>query len=177
MMAEGCCERPPALYTALTKSLRSGPSHSSKARVSGLTSRQLREHHSSKPAPSVRLVSISGRRICLPGVSTVDRDWSVPGRFLVRALVGTLVFVVGDDGGVDSNGERFRVSAVIVSSYRCVAPESFALCECSDEQDLVTVVFGSEVAEFVGMPFEECELIDLSNVATPPSPASPCSWA
>ena len=95
----------------------------------------------------------------------------------VGALVGTLVFMVGDDGGVDSNGERFRVSAVIVSSHHCVAPLPFALCECADEQDFVTVVFGCEVAEFVGMPFEECELIDLSNVATPPSPASPCSWA
>ena len=98
----------------------------------------------------------------------------------VGALVGTLVFMVGDDGGVsgvDSNGERFRVSAVIVSSHHCVAPLPFALCECADEQDFVTVVFGSEVAEFVGMPFEECELIDLSNVATPQSPASPCSWA
>ena len=61
---------------------------------------------------------------------------------------------VGDDGGVDSHGERFRVSAVIVSSYRCVTPELLALCKCSDEQDLMTVVFGSEVAEFVAMPFE-----------------------
>ena len=173
MMAEGCCERPPALYTALTKSLRSGQSHSSKARVSGLTSRQLREHQSSKPAVWVRLGSISGRRICIPGVSIVNDDWSVPGQYLVGALVGTLVFMVGDDGGVDPNGERFRVSAVIVSSDQCVAPESFALCECADKQGLLTVVFGSEVAKFVGMPFEERELIDLSNVATPPSPASP----
>ena len=49
------------------------------------------------------------------------------------------------------------------------------LCECADEHDFVTVVCGVHAAEFVGMPFVERELIDLSNVATPPTPDSPRS--
>ena len=136
-------------------------------KASGLSSRQLREHHRSSPAPRVRLGSIGGRRICLPGVSKLRDDWRVPGQYMVGSLVGTLVFMVGDDGDVDAHGERFRVSAVIVSRHQCVAPPSFELCECADEHDLVTVVCGDQVVEFAGMPFEERELIDLSNVPTP----------
>ena len=144
-------------------------------RASGLTSRQLRDHQLSRPPQRVWLGSIGGRRICLPGVSTLRDDWRVPGQYMVGALVGTLVFMVPNDGLVDAHGERFRVSAVIVSRHQCVAPKTFQLWECADAQDFVTVVCGAQAAEFVGMPFVERELIDLSNVATPPTPDSPRS--
>ena len=123
----------------------------------------------------VRLGSFSGRRICVPGVSREINGWRVPGSYCVAALLGTLVLVVGDDGTVDPNGERYRVSAVIVARNQCPAPPSYQLFECADEQDFVTVVCGAHVAEFVGMPCEERPLIDLEAVATPPSPDSPRS--
>ena len=153
-----------------------GCSQSVQVRASGLTSRQLRDHEwSTHVERLVRLRgSIGGRRICLPGVSVLRDDWRVPRGFTVGGLVGTLVFMVGDDGVVDA-GELCRVSAVIVSRHQCVAPPSFELCECADEQNFVTVVCGSQAAEFVGMRFEQRELIDLSNVPTPPSPDSPRS--
>ena len=74
--------------------------------------------------------------------------------------------MVGDDGGVDTRGELFRVSAVIVARHQCVAPPSFELRECANEQDFVDVVFGRQVVEFVGMPFEEREPVDLSEGVT-----------
>ena len=157
--------------SASTMSVPCGRSHSLQVRASGLTSRQLRDHEwSTHVERLVRLRgSIGGRRICLPGVSTLRDDWRVPGGFTVGGLVGTLVFMVGDDGVVDA-GELCRVSAVIVSRHQCVAPPSFELCECADEQNFVDVVCGAQAAEFVGLPFEERELVDLSNVPTPPSP-------
>ena len=161
--------------SASTESVPCGRSDSLEVRVSGLTSRQLRDHQLSRPPQWVWLGSIGGRRICLPGVSTLRDDWRVPGQYMVGALVGTLVFMVPNDGLVDAHGERFRVSAVIVSRHQCVAPPSFELSECADARDFVTVVCGAQAAEFVGMPFVERGLIDLSNVSTPLTPDSPSS--
>ena len=174
-MAEGGRERPRAGECAATVSVARDRSHPFQVPVSGLTSRQLRHHRSSMPAQGLRLGSISGRRICVPGVSRETNDWRVPAEYTVGAILGILVFVVGDDGAVDANGERHRVSAVIVARHQCPAPPSYQLFECADEQDFVTVVCGAHVAEFVGMPCEERPLIDLEDVATPPSPDSPRS--
>lgn len=142
-------------------------------RSSGLTSRQLREREWSVCLPVRLRASIGGRRVCFPGISTARNDWTVRGDFSVADLVGNLVFLVGDDGVLDADGERFRVSAVIVSRHRCVAPPSFDLRACADEQDFVNLVFGAQPVEFAGMPFEERELMDLSDVPTPVTPSSP----
>ena len=171
-MAERGAERGGESASTMSASPMSPP----QVRASGLTSRQLRAHVRSSDAASVgmvRLGSIAGGRICLPGVSKLRDGWSVPGQYLVGALVGTFVFMVGDDGSVDARGQQHRVSAVVVSRYGCIAPSSFQLCECADEHGLVSVVCGAHVAEFVGMPFVESEPMDLSEVKTPPSPGSP----
>ena len=115
--------------------------------------------------------SVSGRRVCLPGVGSSDRGWdSVPGHFAVQNLLGVLVFLVEDDGSVDSRGERFRVAAVLSSRHRRPAPPSFSLIECADDDDSVSLVFGERVLEFVGLPAEERPLADLEGVGQPPTP-------
>ena len=95
---------------------------SSTARSSVLTTMLLAQgQFSFANAPRVHLRGSVGRRlICFPGVSTFRDNWTVPGSFEVR--FGELVFVVGDDGLVDSTGERFRVTALISLGRRCPAP-------------------------------------------------------
>ena len=85
---------------------------------------------------------------------------------------GELVFVVGDDGRVDSEGERFRITAVMSSEFGGPAPASFELWECASAEGVVQVCFGAHVQEFLGLPFEERELLELSGVSTPSSPSA-----
>ena len=136
----------------------SGRSHS--FQVCRLTPRRIREWSTHAERPVRLRGSIGGRRICIPGVSNFRNDWKVPGWYVVGGLLGTDVFVVGDDGVVDTRGEFFRVSAVLVAHKNCVAPAAFELRECANEQDFVDVVFGRQVVEFAGMPLEERDSVD-----------------
>ena len=102
-----------------------------------MTSRQLREREWSIDWPVRLRASIGGRRVCFPGISTARNDWTVRGDFSVADLVGNLVFVVGDDGRVDSKGELHRVSAVMASESRRPAPPSFLLVECASVEQVV----------------------------------------
>ena len=143
--------------------------------VPRLTSLQLRLHSRQQRTvhPWVWVQSaIGGRRVCLPGVS-IRGDWRVPGQHTVGAVVGELVLMVGDGGGGDADGKRFRVSAVIEALYGWVAPKSFELYQCADELQIVTVVFADEVAEFQGLPHADLPCADVEDVATPPTPTSP----
>ena len=142
-----------------------------------LTARRLFDSQASLHRPS-RVVlrnPVSGRKVCLPGVSTLGNDWTVPGTFKIHQVLGQLVFVVGDDGRVDCNGEQCRVSAVMAFEPRRPAPPSFLLIECASVENVVDVVFGERVGEFVGLPCEERELLDLSGVSTPSTPSTPSS--
>ena len=116
---------------------------------------------------------MSGGRVCLPAVSTSRNGWTVPGHYLVGKLCDTLVFMIGEDGSVDSRGPQHRVTAVIVHGCGRVAPSSYPLSACADEDGLVSVVFGDHVAEFAGLPFVEPEFMDLEDVKTPASPGPP----
>ena len=148
---------PRSIVSAPARTLRSGLARRSKARMD-----------------SARIAlrnPLSGRRVCLPAVSTSDNGWTVPRSFEVRQLLGELVFVVGDDGRVDSEGERFRITAVMSSEFGGPAPASFELWECASAEGVVQVCFGARVQEFLGLPFEERELLDLSGVPTPSSPS------
>ena len=143
----------------------------------GLTSWRLQVHLQSSNRESVGRVrlgsSVSGGCVCLPAVSTSRNGWTVPGHYLVGKLCGTLVFMIGEDGSVDSRGPQLRVAAVIVHGCGRVAPSSYSLCACADEDGLVSVVFGDHVADFAGLPFVESYFMDLEEVETPSSPGSP----
>ena len=142
-------------------------------RASGLTSSRLQIHLQSSNRESVgrvRLGSLmSGGRVCLPAVSTSRNGWTVPEHYLVGKLCGTLVFMIGEDGSVDSLGPQHRVIGVIVHECGRLAPSCYPLSACADEYGLVSVVFGEHVAEFAGLPCQESGLMDLEGVKTPES--------
>ena len=115
--------------------------------------------------------SVSGARVCLPGVGTRERGWdSVPSHFAVRELLGVLVFLVDEDDSVNSQGEQCRVVAVLSSTQGLPAPPSYSLFECASDDGVVRVVFGEHVLEFTGFPVVERPLMDLEGVSTPPTP-------
>ena len=149
---------------------RSGP-------TSRLTRRRLSQGEASlRSCGPVRLRgSIGGRTVCLPDVSSLERDWTVPAWYTVADIVGQLAFMVGEDSGRGSEGATCRISAVIVSRHGCVAPSPFELSQCADGQNFVEVVCGAQPVRFAGMPAEERALIDLSDVATPVTPGSSSS--
>ena len=135
--------------------------------VCRLTPRRIREWSTHAEVPVRLRASIGGRRISIPGVSNFRNDWKVPGWYVVGGLLGTDVFLVGDDGVVDTRGDLFRISAVLVAHRNCVAPAAFELRECANEQGFVDIVFGRRVVEFVGMPSEECAAVDLGSISAP----------
>ena len=142
-----------------------------RTRRSGLTSERVAAHADlfSDPSRLVLRNPIIGRKVCWPGFSR-RHDWKVPGNVPVRQLLGALVFVVGDDGRVDWTGQQFRITAVLSSECGGPAPPSFVLWQCASAEDVVQVIFGEHVQEFVGLPCEQRELLDLSGVSTPPTP-------
>ena len=139
----------------------------------GLTSWRLQVHLQSSNRESVGRVrlgsSVSGGCVCLPAVSTTRNGWTVPEHYLVGKLCGTLVFMIGEDGLVDSSGPQHRVIGVIVHECGRLAPSCFPLSACADKYGLVSVVFGEHVAEFAGLPCQESGLMDLEGVKTPES--------
>ena len=139
----------------------------------GLTSWRLQVHLQSSNFESVGRVrlgsSVSGGGVCLPAVSTTRNGWTVPEHYLVGKLCGTLVFMIGEDGLVDSSGPQHRVIGVVVHECGRLAPSCFPLSACADKYGLVSVVFGEHVAEFAGLPCQESGLMDLEGVRTPES--------
>ena len=114
--------------------------------------------------------SVSGRRVCWPGVGRLEHEYAVPGSYEVRQLLGCLVFMVEDDDSVNSQGDRHRVVAVLSARYCLPAPPNYSLFECADERCVVDLVMGEHVVEFAGFPVEERELVDLEEVEQPPTP-------
>ena len=82
---------------------------------------------------------------------------------MVGGLLGTDVFLVGDDGVVDTRGDVFRIGAVLVADSNCVAPAAFELRECANEQGFVDIVFGRRVVR--GVTSED--LCDLAPISAP----------
>ena len=144
----------------------------------GLSSSLLdRAEKRRKNAKKLRLTlrhAMTGDKICLPGVSTPENEWTVPGNYLVNELLhhgGVAVFKVGADGTVNANSELFRVSAVLTSAEARLAPRSYKLFECASDANEVSLVFGSGVIEFAGLPFSEPACVDVTNVQTPSTPS------
>ena len=143
----------------------------------GLTAQQLQDHLWSSKRESVGRIrlgsSVSGGRVCLPSVSTKQNGWTAPGQYLVRTLCDTLVFMVAEDGSVDSRGPQHRVTGVIIHECGLLAPSSYTLSACADQYGVVRVVFGEHVCEFAGLPCVDPFCMDLEGVKTPSSPGSP----
>ena len=116
--------------------------------------------------------SLTGDKICVPGVSTLRENWTIPASYDVASLLGVLVLKVGDDGSVDSEGERFRISGVLMSSGSAMAPRSLTVGECEPAKDEVQVLFGPHVLEFVpAVDVVGRECADVDGVSTPRTPS------
>ena len=143
-----------------------------------LTPQNLREAASARDPLQLRRrrmslrLSITGKTICLPGVSTPQNEWTVPGSYLIQNLLGVLVFLVAEDGTVDSQGERFRISGVLMANESRLAPEWLTLAECNPQDNIVQVVFGEHILKCVSHNEENLtrESDDVDHVQTPVTP-------
>ena len=134
-------------------SLRDGAQLSEKREkpAEGLATRlHKRAQKKRENANSLRITlrhSLTGDKICLPGIATLENGWTVHGDYPVDDLLkhgGMLVFKVGQDGNVNDNAEQFRVSAVLTSTGTWPAPRSFLLFECASDTNEVDLVFGQQ---------------------------------
>ena len=58
------------------------------------------------------------------------------------------------DGTVDSQGQRFRIAGVLMASNSGLAPASLTVAECSSFDDVVQIVCGEHVLDFVPLDFD-----------------------
>ena len=116
--------------------------------------------------------SLTGDKVCLPGVSTEKNGWTVPGSYLIGNLLGVLVLKVAENGTVDSEGERFRIAAVLMASNSRPAPVGLTVGECGSVDDVVQVVYGEDVLDADASEFKARPCADLDSVRTPVTPSS-----
>ena len=149
-----------------------------------LTEDNLRKSVHTKFHRIVLRNAVTGQSVCMPGLSTKANDWTVPVVFggvdrVVTAgdILGQLVYLVDPNGTVNSDGQQFRVSSVLISDRPAgfigpsTADRSLELFKCASEDGVVKVVFGEQVVQFMDYDMEldrECACAD--DASTPRTP-------
>ena len=146
--------------------LCSSPPRAKRPRVEASTSTE------SQPRRISLRQSLTGDKVCLPCVSTEKNGWTVPASYVIGNLLGVLVLKVAENGTVDSEGERFRIAAVLMASNSRPAPAGLTVGECGSVDDVVQVVYGEDVLDADASEFEARPCADLDSVRTPVTPSS-----
>ena len=142
--------------------------------ATGLRERHIFQHYGG------RLLirnALSGATVCFPGVSRLENDWTVPaGRFFVRDLLGTSVYVVRPDNSTKLQ-EPQRISAVQTAEGEPAWPP-YSLDECSVGETsklsvrVVRVLLGEQVIKPTAI-HTKSPSVSSDGTSTPQTPPTP----